>query len=338
MTPSDRKKIIITEPLPHVNQQIEILSKYGEVVVLNSINEDVIKEAAKDADVIVIVYAKITDKIIENAAKLKGIVRCGIGVDNINLEAATKRGIVVANVPDYAITTVADHAFALILSLVRKVMKWDLYVREGRYVGRWTSPPQELIGTDMDGKTLGLVGFGKIGREVARRAKGFNMKVLVFDPYISKELAEQMGVELVDLDTLLRNSDIVSLHAPLTKETYHIINEDRLKLMRKNAYIVNTSRGPLIDEKALYKALKEGWIAGAALDVFEVEPLPPDNPLLKLDNVILTPHIAWFTEEALQRLEYTAVEEAIRILKGELPKNLVNKDVLKVLELRKAGT
>lgn len=332
------KKIVITEPLPLVKQEVEILSKYGEVVVANTIREDALKEATRDADLIMVVYAKITEGIIENAAKLRGIVRYGIGVDNINLEAATRRGVVVANVPDYSVTTVADHAFALILALVRKTIQWNQYVREVKYVNRWTSPPMELIGMDLDGKTLGLVGFGKIGREVAKRAKGFNMRVLVFDPYISKELAEQAGVELVDLDVLLRNSDIVTLHAPLTKETYHIINEDRLKIMRKNAYIVNTARGPLIDEKALYKALKERWIAGAALDVFEVEPLPPDNPLLKLDNVILTPHIAWFTEEALRRLEFTAVEEAIRILSGELPKNLVNKDVVQVLRLKKTET
>lgn len=326
---SGEYKILITEPLPLIDIEREMLSKYGKVVVAGSANEDTLAELAVDADVIMVVYAKITRKIIESAKKLKGIVRYGIGVDNIDLGAATSKGVFVANVPDYCIGTVADFAFALILALVRRIIHADKYVREKAYLSRWTNPPEELRGIDLEGKTLGIIGLGKIGVEVAKRAIGFGMNVLAYDPYVTPEIAKRLNVKLVDLETLLRESDVISIHCPLTKETYHLIDENKLRLMRKTAYIVNTARGPIIDEKALYKALKEGWIAGAALDVYEREPLPSDSPLFELDNVILTPHIAWYTEEALKRLEMSAVEEAIRILKGELPRNLVNKELIK---------
>lgn len=323
-----KSKIVITEPLPLISKELEILSTYGDVNVLNSINEDVIAEAARDADVIMVVYAKITRKIIENAVRLKGIVRYGIGIDNIDIKAATERNVMVVNVPDYGIKSVADHTMALILTLARKILAWDKYTRERKYSGRWTTPCMELIGIELADKTLGLIGFGKIGREVAKRAKAFDMKILVYDPYISKDIGIEWNIRLVELDELLKQSDFVSIHCPLTKETYHLINEDKLRIMKKTAYLINTARGPIVDEKSLYKALKERWIAGAALDVFEYEPLPHDSPLFELDNIIMTPHIAWFTEEALKRLEFTACEETIRILKGETPRNLVNREVL----------
>jgi len=328
----NKAKVLITEPLPLVDEEKKILSRYASVTVANTTSEDQLVEFVKDVDVIMVVYAKITKRIINSATKLKGIVRYGIGVDNIDLEAATAKGVVVANVPDYAIETVADHAWALILALVRRIVIADKYVRNRLYIGKWTNPPEYLRGIDLSGKVLGLVGVGRIGREVAKRAKGFGVKILGYDPYISSDVAKEFGIELVNLDTLLSESDIISIHCPLTKETYHLINEDKIRLMRKRPYIINTARGAIIDEKALYKALKEGWIAGAALDVFEIEPPPENNPLFELDNVVLTPHIAWYTEEALRRLEMSAVEEAIRILRGELPRNIVNREVLKFIK------
>jgi len=186
----------------------------------------------------------------------------------------------------------------------------------------------DLIGIELAGKVLGIIGFGRIGGEVARRAKGFDMRVIAYDPYVPRDIALSLGVELTSLENLLRESDFVTIHCPLTRETYHMIDENKLRLMKKSAFIINTARGAIIDEKALYRALKEGWIAGAALDVYEVEPLPPDSPLLDLGNIILTPHIAWFTEEALRRLEFMACEEALRILRGEMPRNVVNIEVL----------
>ncbi|MEM3730801.1 MAG: C-terminal binding protein [Candidatus Bathyarchaeia archaeon] len=323
---SDSKpKILITEALPLIEEEKRILSKYAHVKLAKSPNEDNLIAEAKDADIIMVVYAKITEKIIESATKLRGIIRYGIGVDNIDLKAASKRKIPVANVPDYCIGTVADHAFALILALNRKIILADQTLKEGKW-GLWTSPSPKLMGLDLEGKILGLVGIGRIGTAAAMRAKGFGMKVIAHDPYITREKAEELGIELVDLETLLKSADFISIHAPLTPETRGMIGERELRLMKKTAYIVNTARGPIIQEKALYKALKEGWIAGAGLDVYEKEPPDPSNPLFKLENVILTPHIAYYTEEAVRRLEMSAVEEAIRILQGQMPKNLVNKE------------
>jgi D-3-phosphoglycerate dehydrogenase len=334
---SHRNKIVISEPHPLINEEIDLLSKYGDVVLLNTTKEDVLTEAVRDADLLIVDFAKVTKNIIENAQRLKGIIRHGIGVDNIDLETATRRGIVVANIPDYSTKTVADHTWALILALTRKIVIADKYVRDKLYVGRWENPPEYLKGLELEGKVLGIIGFGRIGREVAKRAQGFGLKVLAYSRHISEEIAREFGAVPANLETILRESDIITLHVPLTKETYHLINEDRIRLMRKKPYIINTSRGAVIDEKALYKALKEGLIAGAALDVFEIEPPPEDNPLFKLDNVIFTPHIAWYSEEALRRLVMTAVEEAARILSGELPKNLVNKDVIQTLRFKKEG-
>lgn len=325
MVKKSKPKVLITEAMPLIEEERKILSKHADVRLAKSLNEDELAEEVKDVDVIMVVYAKITEKIINSAAKLRGIVRYGIGVDNIDLKAASKRRIPVANVPDYCIGTVADHAFALILALNRKLLLADRILRSGEY-GLWTSPSPKLMGVDLEGKVLGLVGVGKIGSAVAARAKGFGMKVVAFDPYIPKEIAEKIGVELVDLETLLKNADFISIHAPLTPETRGIIGEKELRMMKRTAYIINTARGPIIQEKALYKALKNGWIAGAGLDVYEKEPPDLDNPLFKLENVILTPHIAYYTKEAIWRLEMSAVEEAIRILQGKMPKNLVNKE------------
>jgi len=325
LSKSIRPKILITEAMPLITEEKKILSKYADVQVAKSTDEDNLIVEARDADIIMVVYARITERIINSATKLRGIVRYGIGVDNIDLKAASRRRIPVANVPDYCIGTVADHAFALLLALNRKLLLADNIVRTGNW-GAWTSPSPKLMGVDLEGKTLGLIGIGKIGSAVAARAKGFGMKVIAYDPYIPKEVAERLGIELVNLETLLKNADFVSVHSPLTNETRGMIGERELKLMKKTAYIINTARGPIIQEEALYKALKNGWIAGAGLDVYTKEPPDRDNPLFKLENVVLTPHIAYYTQEAIWRLEMTAVEEAIRILQGQLPKNLVNKE------------
>jgi D-3-phosphoglycerate dehydrogenase len=247
-------------------------------------------------------------------------------VDNIDIQAATEMGIYVANVPDYCIGTVAEHTFALLFALTRKVILADRIVKNANWK-IWTQQPTELMGTDLEGKVLGLIGMGNIGSAVAIRAKAFGMKVIAYDPYLEKDRAKLLDVELVDLDTLLKNSDFVSIHAPLTPETRGMIGEQELKKMKRTAYLINTSRGPIVKESALYEALKNRWIAGAALDVYEKEPPDRDNPLFKLDNVVLTPHIAWYTEEALKRLKRSVAEEAIRILNGMPPKNLVNKEV-----------
>jgi phosphoglycerate dehydrogenase-like enzyme len=192
--------------------------------------------------------------------------------------------------------------------------------------GKWRE--KGLLGYELLGKTVGIIGMGNVGRKVAEKISEFNVKLLAYDPYIDPKVAEKINVKLVDLDTLLKESDVVTIHATLTEETKHLIGEKELRSMKKTAFIINTARGAIIDEKALIKALKEGWIAGAALDVFEQEPPSPDNPLLKMDNVLVTPHFASCTYEAYQREAFMAAEEVLRILKGESPKFIANPEVL----------
>lgn len=323
-----RSKVLISEPLPLLEEDMKILSAYADVKVASSPTEETLCKEIVDADILMIVYAKVTPRVISSAPKLRGIVRCGIGVDNIDLEAATARRIPVANVPDYAIETVADHAFALLISLARKITLADR-IMKGKSWGTWTSPSKECRGIDLVGKALGLVGLGRIGRALARRAEAFDMSILAFDPYVQEGQLKGSKVRLVDLETLLKGSDFVSVHAALTPETRGLIGEKQLRMMKNTAYIINTSRGPLIDEKALLKALRERWVAGAGLDVFEREPPSTDNPLFDLENVILTPHIAWYTEEAMNRLERMAVERVIEFSQGKIPKTVVNPTVLK---------
>jgi len=310
--------------MPLIEEERKILEKIADLKLAKSTDEDDLVVEADDVDLIMVVYAKITRRIIDSARKLKGIVRYGIGVDNIDINVATERKIPVANVPDYCIGNVADHAFAHLLALSRKILIADRIVRTGEYMGTWTSPSDKIKGFDLEEKVLGIIGLGKIGRALVARAKGFGMKVIAYDPYLDRELVKALKVKLVDLDTLLRESDFVSIHVPLLPETRRMIGERELKMMKKTAYLINVARGPIVDEKALYTALKEGWIAGAGIDAYEKEPPDPENPLFKLENIVLTPHIAWYTEDALWRLEMSAVNEAIRILQGRLPKNLVN--------------
>jgi D-3-phosphoglycerate dehydrogenase len=322
MTQILKPKILVTEALAYFEEEKKILEKFAIVKLAENPSEEAILKETEDATIIMVVFAKINKKIIDSAKNLKGIVRYGIGVDNIDLRRAKEKEILVVNVPDYCIGTVADHAFALLLALNRRIVIADKIVKTKNW-GYWTKPSLKIKGLDCEGKKIGLIGLGRIGRAVAQRAKGFDMKVMTYDPYITKETANELGIDLVDLDSLLKKSDFISIHAPLTPDTKGIIGERELKLMKKTSYLVNTSRGPLIDENALYIALKKGWIAGAGLDVYEKEPPDPKNNLLKLENIILTPHISYYTEEAVRRLEMNAVDETIRILKGETPKNLL---------------
>ena len=322
--------MLVTEPLPIFQKELKRLEqfatiKYGDSVKSRS-GEDYLCDLATDVDVIVVGLAKISKKVIYSAKNLRGIVRCGIGVDNIDVNAATERGVPVVFIPDYCIGAVADHTFALLLALARGIVRADKMVRKYGC----GEPPPELRGVELEGKVLGVIGLGRIGRAVVERARGFGLKVIAYDPYVDKEAASSLGVKLVDLNTLLKQSDFVTIHTPLTEETRGLIGINQLKLMKKTAYLINVSRGGIVDEKALYEALKEKWIAGAALDVFEKEPCSPDNPLFTLDNIVVTPHIAWFTEEAGMRLAQLAIDEAIRIIKGERPRFVANPEVLKM--------
>jgi D-3-phosphoglycerate dehydrogenase len=301
----------------------EVLSNLNvELVKFQCNTEDEVIKNCWDADALLNQYAPITRRVIEHLKNTRVIVRYGIGVDNIDLRAATERGIFVANVI-YETCDVADHTVALILSLARKIPWVNQKVKEGRWDWREVQPVERI-----KGKTVGIIGFGRIGREVAARIKAFKTKIIAYDPYVPAETFEKKHVKKVDLETLLSTSDIIVIHVPLSKETHHLINEKRLGRIKKTTLLVNTSRGPIVDEVALYKALKEGWLTAAALDVLEKEPPEKDNPLLRLNNVLITPHMAWYSTSSLTEIQTIAAEEVARVLSGQTPKNLVNKDVL----------
>ncbi|RLE07196.1 C-terminal binding protein [Candidatus Aerophobetes bacterium] len=318
-----RLKVVVTDcDHPSVNIERRVLSEINPEFVLAKCNtEDEVMEAAGDADGIINQYAPITRRVIESLKRCRVIARYGVGVDNIDVEAATEYGIIVANVPDYCVDEVSTHAMALILACARGVTLLDRKIREKKWDFTLVKP---LFRTQ--GKTLGLFGLGKIGRAVAKKASGFGFEIIAYDPYVSKVNA---GIELVEFSKLLSDSDFISIHAPLTVETRHSFGEDELRSMRKTAYLINTARGAIIDEKALYKALKERWIAGAALDVMEKEPPDWENSLLKLDNIIITSHISFYSEESYVELKTKTAEAVLSVLKGGLPRAIVNPQVVR---------
>jgi D-3-phosphoglycerate dehydrogenase len=272
---------------------------------------DDILAVAKDADAILVTYAKLTRELIVQLTRCKAIGRFGLGVDNIDLPAAKEKGIAVNYVPDYCIREVSDHAMALLLALNRKVPFSNRLVQGGR----WEMPAVVPI-RRIEGTVLGLVGFGHIPRLLAPKAKAFGMKVIAFDPYAKPEVFKAAGVDGVDFDTLLKTADYVSVHAPLTPQTRGMMNADAFGKMKKGAYIVNTARGPLIEEAALIAALDSGQVGGAGLDVVAVEPLAKESPLLGRDNVIVTPHTAFYSIEALEELQSKCASDVARVLGG----------------------
>jgi D-3-phosphoglycerate dehydrogenase len=285
---------------------------------------EAILAVARQADAVMVTYAKITGEIIRQLERCQIIARFGIGIDNIDIDTASEAGIVVTYVPDYCIDEVSDQAMALLLALARKVT----YANQLVQAGRWEMPAVVPLHR-LRGRTLGLVGFGKIPQLVAPKAQAFGLNVITFDPYISNDITSALGVERVDFDQLLETSDYISIHAPLTPETHHLFNAQAFKLMKPEALLINTARGPLIDGEALAHALDEGRLGGAALDVMPVEPPPADSPLLGRDNVILTPHTAFYSEESLLDLQTKAARDVAQVLSGRTPAYPVNPQVLK---------
>ncbi|HVZ50911.1 MAG TPA: C-terminal binding protein [Pseudolabrys sp.] len=306
--------IAVTDSVfPNLDPAMAALAKLNPTFRMSkSVNADDILAVAKDADAILVTYAKITRDIIMQLTRCKAIGRFGLGVDNIDLPAAKEKGIAVNYVPDYCIREVADHAMALLLSLIRKVPLSNRLVQ----AGRWEMPAVVPI-RRLEGTVLGLLGFGNIPRLVAPRAQAFGMKVIAYDPFAKPELFSAAGVESVDLDTLLATSDYISVHAPLTPSTRGMLNASAFGKIKKGALIVNTARGPLIDEPALVAALDAGQVGGAALDVVAAEPLAKDSPLIGRDNVILTPHTAFYSIEALDELQSKCASDVARVLSGE---------------------
>lgn len=284
---------------------------------------EAILAVARQADGLLVTYAKIGGDLIRQLERCRVIGRFGIGVDNVDIEAATQAGIVVTYVPDYCVDEVSDHALALLLALARKVTYSNRLVQAGRWEMRAVVPVHRLRG-----RRLGLVGFGKIPQVLAPKAQAFGLKVITFDPYISDDAVTALGVERVDFEQLLQTADYVSIHAPLTPETYHLFNADAFRQMKPQALLINTARGPLVDVQALAEALDAGQLAGTALDVLPEEPPPADSPLLGRDNVILTPHTAFYSEESLVELQTKAAQEVARVLGGESPRYPINPQVL----------
>jgi len=313
--------VLVTDHVfPSLETERVVLGAIGaELAALQTSSEAELLDVVGDADALLVCYAPVTARVIAHAGRCRIIARYGIGVDNVDVDAATRRGIVVTNVPDYCVQEVSDHALALLLACARKVADLDRRVRAGRWDARDAVPIRRLRG-----QVLGLVGFGKIPRLLAAKAQALGLTVLAFDPYVDAATCDAHGVQKVDLPTLLAAADFVSVHAPLTSQTRGLIGETELRAMKHTVYLINTARGPIVDETALVRALREGWIAGAALDVLETEPPGAQHPLLALPQVILTPHVAFYSEESLQELQRKAAEEVARVLTGEPPRYPVN--------------
>jgi len=324
-------KVIITDrPLPHVEEERRIIERAGGYLEVHDVrSRDELVSALPGTHVVMANLAVMDREMIMNLDGVRGIVRYGVGYDAIDVEAATERGIYVANVPGFCNLDVAEHTMGLLLSLSRKIPEFDSFVREGRYVDtsgyKIFRPIPRLAG-----RRAGIIGFGNIGREVARRMLAFGLSVMVHDPYMDAgDLEDLCGrVELVDLETLLRQCDVVTVHAPLNEETTGMIGREQLELMKESSLLLNVARGGIVVEEELAVAVKSGIIAGAGVDTLSSEPPPPDNPLLGLERVLVTPHIAWYSEESVMDLEMVAAGQAAQILRGEVPKNLVNRELL----------
>jgi len=325
-----KPKVYVTREIPERGLKIimerfeaEVWPEYGHPP------KEVIIDKVSNVDAIVTLLSDEIDAVVFDVApRLKIVAQMAVGFDNIDVKLATKRGIYVTNTPEVLTETTADFAWALLMAVARRVVEADRYVRTGKWKVSWH--PTMLLGRDVHNATIGIVGAGRIGSAVAKRAKGFNMKILYYDVVSRPELEKELGAKNVDLDTLFKESDFISIHVPLMNQTYHMVNAEKLRLMKKTAYLINNSRGSVIDEKALYRALKEEWIAGAGLDVFEREPTQLDNPLLMLDNVVVAPHISSSSHETRSRMAEMVAENLIAFFEGTIPSNLVNPEVLKI--------
>ena len=316
-----KPKLFITRYIPE--EAIKRLEEVFEVEIFpenRAITHEELKEKVKDIDALICLLTdNIDHEIIEAASNLKCISVYAVGYNNIDVETATKHSIVICNTPGVLTETTADLAWALIMSCARRIVEADRFVREGKFQG-WE--PMLMLGNDIFGKTLGIIGMGRIGRAVAHRALGFDMKVIYYDPQVDPESLPSDYVS-VDLTTLCQNSDFISIHTPLTPETRHLIGEKEFNLMKSTAILINTARGPIIDEQTLISALKEHKIAGAGLDVYENEPVIPEE-LIKLSNVILLPHIGSASYETRTKMALLAAENAIAVIEGKNPPARVN--------------
>ncbi|KKI92157.1 2-hydroxyacid dehydrogenase [Bacillus sp. SA1-12] len=309
-------KVLLTDyEFEHLQYEEKIFLESGldiEFIKAQCRTEEEVIDQAKDVDAILNQYAPLSRRVIESLENTKIISRYGVGVNTINLDAAKEKGITVANVPDYGMEEVSNHALALLLSWARKVTLLNNEVKKGKWDFKACMPIHRF-----NEQTVGVLGFGRIPRRFIEKVKPLGFKTVAYDPFVSAEEMVAVGVQKMELDDLIRKADFLSIHVPLIPDTFHLINEERLLQMKRNAVIINTARGPIIDENALAVALKKGIIAGAALDVTEEEPVSIESPLLQMDNVIITPHSAWYSEEAMIELRQKAAKNIVYVLNGK---------------------
>ncbi len=317
-------KVLITDYVwPSTDPERAVLESAGiELVIAPDTSENTLAELAKDVDAIMFCFAQVTSKVLEAATQCKIAARYGIGVDNVDIPKATELGIVVTNVPDYCMDEVTDHAFGMILALNRRLVPHTRDVVRGCWNDVALNQPMHRT----RGATMGIVGYGRIGRSLAAKAIGFGMNILTYDPMIEPGSSIE-GATATTLDELLEESDFVSLHVPLLPSTENMISAPELARMKKGSIIVNCARGGLIDENALASALESGHIAGAGLDVVEPTPPNPSSPLLAQENVIITPHTAFFSQASTVELEERTAGEVVRVLAGDKPENWINPEV-----------
>ncbi len=308
-------RVVVTDwTFPNLDTERSILADLGvDFEAYQARGENELIEAVAGADALLVQFAPITANVMAALEGCRVLVRYGVGVDNVDLEEAARHGVPVAYVPDYCMEEVADHTTALMLAMLRRLPTYDGSVRSHQ----WDAAGVGGAMTPLSEATVGLIGLGRIGSEVRERLRPFGCRVVVHDPFLVAHQAEVLGVELVALESLLADADAISLHAPLTPASQHLLGADSLALVKPTAVIVNTSRGPLIDTEALAAALRDGRLGGAALDVFEEEPLPADSPLRDCPNLLLTPHAAWYSSRSMDRLQRLAAEEVRRALLGE---------------------
>ena len=320
------RKVLVTDYVwPSVEPERAVLAGAdAELVVAPDGSQETLAALARDVDGILTCFEQVTEKVVRAAEKCVVIGRYGVGVDNIDVKTATELGIVVTYVPDYCVDEVSDHVIALLMAWNRRIVLFDNATKRKA----WGSEGLGMRIMRLRGKKIGVVGFGRIGKEVARKALAFGMQVLATDPFLTPDVAREHGATMVDIAELLGRSDFVTLHAPLMPQTENMIGREELAGMKSEAFLINAARGPLIDEDALHWALTSGEIAGAGLDVLVDLAPPTDHPLVALENVIITPHTAFFSQEAVLELEERAAGEVAKVLRGEMPDNPVNPEVL----------
>lgn len=326
--------VLITDyAWPTLDIEREILEAVNaDLVVAESGDEAELIELAPGVDAIMTCWKNVTSAVLDVASKCVLVSRYGIGLDNIAVDRATELGMLVTNVPEFCLEEVSDHVMGLILAFARGIVAQDRATSRGVWDQKLVQPIPRLRG-----QTLGLIGYGNIARALVPKALGFGLKIIAFTPRLAPDALAGIGEATNDLEFLLREADYISIHAPLTDETRGLIDRQALQLMKPTAYLINTSRGPLIDEEALVQALREGWIAGAGLDVLTQEPAPQNHPLLTLENAILTPHMAFYSETAIEELARDAAEHVAQVLRGETPTNIVNPGVIEQTNYRFAG-